>query len=173
MLVVSGVEDPRSAAAVGARAVLPKPVQRHQVLEVVRRLFGEDTTRTPYLLVVDDDPKAVRVVTNYLADLPLEVGAVHGGREALESIAHRRPDLVILDLMMPGMSGFEVLAELGGTPETADLPVVVLSAKDLSSAERATLGKSARAVLGKATTGRGELLEQVRALLGPTTARRE
>ena len=166
LLVISGAETPEKALAVGAQAVLAKPIRRHEFLQVVRRMLGNLEGRRPYVLVVDDDPKAVKIVTSYFVDEPVEVAGAPGGREALELIRARRPDLLILDLMMPDVSGFDVLAQLRASPGTADLPVVILTAKELTAAERSALAQDVQAVFAKATTGRGDLLEQARRLLG-------
>jgi len=166
ILVVSSSESPQAAIAVGAHAVLAKPIRRHEFLALVGRVLGEVEGRSPYVLVADDDPKAVKIVTSYLADEPVEVGNAYGGREALELVRARRPDLLILDLMMPDVSGFDVLAQLRASPETADLPVVILTAKDLTAAERLALARDVQAVFSKASAGRGDIVEHVRRLLG-------
>jgi CheY-like chemotaxis protein len=164
LLVVSGAEGPEKTLAVGAQAVLAKPIRRHEFLETVRRMLGEFEGR-PRVLIVDDDPSALKLVTSYFADEPVDVAGARDGREALESIRARRPDLLILDLMMPGMSGFDVLAQLRGDPKTVDLPVVVLTAKELTASDGNNLTRHVQAVFAKGSTGRGALLEQVRRLL--------
>ncbi len=166
LLVVSGAENPQSALAVGAHAVLAKPIRRHEFLDIARRMLGDSEGGRPYVLVVDDDPKAVKIVTSYFVDEPVEVRGAYGGREALELVQARRPDLLILDLMMPEVSGFDVLAQLRSSPDTADLPVVILTAKELTGTERSALARDVQAVFGKATAGRGDLLDQARRLLG-------
>ncbi len=172
VLVIAGAENPEAALAVGAHAVLTKPIRRHEFLELVRRTLGDVEGRRPYVLVVDDDAKAVKIVTSYFSDEPVDVGSAQGGREALELIRAHRPDLVILDLMMPDVSGFDVLAQLRASPSTADLPVVVLTAKELTASERSALARDVQGVFGKALTGRGDIVDQARSLLGlnPTSA---
>ncbi len=170
VLVVSGTENPEKALGVGAQAVLAKPIRRHELLKVVGRLLGDTDGRRPYVMVVDDDPKAVKIVSSYLSDEAVDVGCAYGGQEALASIRVRRPDLLVLDLMMPDMSGFDVLAELRARPETAHLPVVILSAQELTASDRQALAKNVQATLAKASTSRGDLLEQVQRLLGDAHA---
>jgi CheY-like chemotaxis protein len=166
VLVVSAPENLQKALAVGARAVLTKPIRRHEFLEVVRQLLDELGHDRPYVLVVDDDPKAVEIVSSYFVDEPVEVGRAIGGRAALELVRERRPDLMILDLMMPDVSGLDVLSELRDRADTAELPVVILTAKELTAEERSLLARHAQAVFGKPTTARGDLLNQARRLLG-------
>ena len=104
-----------------------------------------------------------------MEDESIEVVTAIGGREGLDSVAANRPDLIILDLMMPVVSGFDVLSALRADPATDRLPVVVLSAKSLSPVERARLAENAQAVLSKRAVGNRKLLDQVFALLGATS----
>jgi PAS domain S-box-containing protein len=173
VLVVSSADGPEQALAVGAQAVLPKPIRRHEFLQVVTRMLGSVKAQRPLVMVVDDDPKAVKIVTSYFSDEAVDVTSAYGGQEALDAIQNRRPDLLILDLMMPDVSGFEVLSQLRSRPETANLPVVILSAKELTVAEKSMLAQNVQAVFGKATASRGDLLEQVRSLLGSVPAATE
>ena len=105
------------------------------------------------------------MVGSYFAGESVVVDAYSSGEAALDAMAVRAPDLLILDLMMPGLSGFDVIAAVRSRASTADLPVIVLSAKELSAAERRELASSARAVFAKASTGRVQLLAEVRRLL--------
>jgi CheY-like chemotaxis protein len=114
------------------------------------------------VLVIDDDPNARELLTAELRRLgQLQVTAVDSGRAGLAAISSRRPDIIILDLMIPEVDGFAVLQALGSNPKTSDIPVVVLSAKELTVAERAYLQRRVGALMvkGKATP------EQLRAHL--------
>lgn len=81
------------------------------------------------VLVVEDERDIAALVAYHLTREGYRVRTAADGREALDAVAHERPDLVLLDLMLPGLSGHEVLAELKRRPETVDLPVVVLTAR--------------------------------------------
>ncbi len=80
------------------------------------------------ILVVDDEPKNIQVVGSMLLRHGHEVIAAHNGPDALEKLQSVRPDLILLDVMMPGMTGFEVCRHLQENPETSDIPVIFLSA---------------------------------------------
>jgi two-component system, OmpR family, alkaline phosphatase synthesis response regulator PhoP len=82
----------------------------------------------PYILVVDDDPDLVETVAMMLESKGCEVGRAYDGVEGEESIKERRPDLIILDVMMPRKDGYVLCAELKGKAETRDIPVVLLTA---------------------------------------------
>ncbi len=173
VLVVSSAEGLEKALAVGAQAILPKPIRRHEFLEVIQNLVHATSQHRPYVMVVDDDPKAVKIVSSYFSDEPVEVVCAHGGQEAIDSIQVRRPDIVILDLMMPEVSGYQVLTALRANPATASIPVVILSAKDLTARDRSAFAENVQATLAKATVGRGELLERVWEILDTTAANHE
>ncbi|MFQ6133096.1 MAG: response regulator transcription factor [Armatimonadota bacterium] len=81
------------------------------------------------ILVVDDEKHIVRLVEVNLRRAGYEVDKAYDGKEALEVLANQKPDMIILDVMMPQMDGFEVLKELRGNPETAEIPVIMLTAK--------------------------------------------
>ncbi len=81
-----------------------------------------------YILVVDDDPDLVETVAMMLESKGCEVGMAYDGIEAEESIKKRRPDLIILDIMMPRKDGYVLCGELKSNPQTRDIPVILLTA---------------------------------------------
>lgn len=101
-----------------------------------------------FVLVVDDDALNRKVVLTLLRAEGHEVQCVNSGQEALEAIARRRPDLVLLDLMMPGMDGFEVVRRLRAQADGAQLPVVAVSAIDHAGA-RARLAAAGVTIINK------------------------
>ncbi|MFP4105391.1 MAG: response regulator [Phycisphaerae bacterium] len=89
------------------------------------------------LLVVDDNAQNLELLMAYLEDLPCEVQSATDGIEALEKVAEDQPDLILLDIMMPRMSGFEVCRKLKSDPETRDIPIIMVTAlTELSDIER-------------------------------------
>jgi|EP01012_Entosiphon_sulcatum_P043015 DNA-binding response OmpR family regulator len=85
---------------------------------------------TPKILVVDDDEHILRSLSQYLELEDFNVVSASSGPEALTLFAQEKPDLLVLDVMMPGMDGFQVLEKLRGDPETASVPVLMLTARD-------------------------------------------
>lgn len=85
-------------------------------------------TELPIILVVDDNQQNLELIQAYLDDFECETLAAHDGIEALETIAQRQPDLVLLDVMMPKMSGFEVCRRLKSNPETQTIPIIMVTA---------------------------------------------
>jgi two-component system cell cycle response regulator len=99
---------------------------------------GQDTQLPPSLvLVVDDNPQNVELVQAYLEALPCQTLVAVDGIDALEKIAQQRPDLILLDIMMPRMSGFEVCRRLKSDPATRDIPIIMVTAlNELGDIER-------------------------------------
>ncbi len=127
------------AVGLGADAFITKPLDRALLLQHVHRLVGESRKR---ILVVDDEPDARELVRRALLPAGHLVDEVADGASALAYLRRQRPDLILLDLMMPEMDGFEVIRELQGDPELAKIPLVVLTGMALSEADRRRLASA-------------------------------
>jgi signal transduction histidine kinase/DNA-binding response OmpR family regulator len=168
ILLVSVLNEKAEGFRLGADNYLLKPVEGAVLVEAVQRALGvrPPPATPPRILVVDDEED----VTSYLAEILSARGYVpivaSSGAEALESVRTKRPDLMILDVMMPGMTGWEVLRQLRDSP-AAQVPVIILSARDTpaDAAEGEQLG--VRSYLGK-TAGLDRLLAEIRAVLTPS-----
>ncbi len=86
------------------------------------------SNKLPIILIVDDNSQNLELIQAYLEDFDCEIIAAYDGVEALELVAQRKPDLILLDVMMPKMSGFEVCRRLKNNPETKDIPVIMVTA---------------------------------------------
>jgi CheY-like chemotaxis protein len=116
----------RAAESMGVRAILSKPVSRDELLAAVDRL--DSPVRR--VLIADDDPEMVRLFERVLSSRlsPQECLAAHTGSEVLNLLSAERPDLLLLDLVMPDVSGQEVLKHMAADPRLAGIPVIVISA---------------------------------------------
>jgi signal transduction histidine kinase len=140
----------------GWLALVPKPFTAAQLTHAVstaargleEAMEGGEARRYD-VLVVDDDPDSRRVAANFLAEARLHVREAPDGESALAEMHRSPPDVVVLDLMMPVLDGFGVLATMRADPDLAALPVVVLTAKSLTEAERRFLARTAVRVLQK------------------------
>jgi threonine synthase len=122
--------------------------------------------RFPRVVVVDDTSEARRLIRRILQSQgDFEIFEATNGREALELIARERPDLVILDLMMPEVDGFAVLDSLRSKPETANIPVIVATAKELTVDEKSRLQGQIQSLMLKGDFLNDEFLEEVRSLI--------
>ena len=162
VVMMSIVENRALAFGMGASECLVKPVARDRLVEVLRRHAAPGDGP---VLVVDDEPDARALVGGILAAAGYAYTEASNGREALEAIALRRPALVVLDLMMPELDGFQVLELLAASPETRAIPVVVLTAMALSPEDEARLLQGAQLVLSKAETRPETLIDDLQGFL--------
>lgn len=144
----------------GASEYLTKPIERDRLTALLQkyRAAGEAAE----VLVVEDDEATRQVVRRTLAKQGWTVAEAANGRVALEQVARHTPSLVLLDLMMPEMDGFEFLAELRKHEAWQSVPVVVLTSKDLSPEERRLLSGNVERILQKGAYGREALLRELR-----------
>lgn len=165
VVVASIVADTGRGIALGAVDALQKPIPARLLRGVLRRLNllnADGDACGSVVLVVDDDPQALEVVGSQLSTNGCTPLSAREGREALSMARAYRPNLIILDLLMPGMNGFEFMAALREEDTTADIPVVVLTAMDLDSAQRAALQAQACNVVQKSRFNEQRLLAIVR-----------
>ena len=131
VVIIAGVVDSNMALTGGAAAVLQKPISRAQLKAVARQPRPASGRRSaPHtVLVVDDDPKAVEVIAAFLPAPAYAVVRAYGGSEAIVLAQRLRPDLILLDLMMPDVNGFDVVEALQRNTDTARIPILVVTAK--------------------------------------------
>jgi PAS domain S-box-containing protein len=148
VVIISGLVDGNLALQRGAAAVLQKPISRVQLKASLANLGLHPTTgRIHTVLVVDDDPKAVELISKFLTAPDYGVVRAYCGSEAV-TLAHAlKPDLILLDLMMPEMSGFDVVKVLQASRDTAGIPIVVVTAKLVTAKDRAELNSAAGKVI--------------------------
>jgi CheY-like chemotaxis protein len=126
----------------------------------------KSTTGIPRVLVVEDDLSAREMMQRLLIGEGWAVSVAINGREALERLTTEQPNLILLDLMMPEMDGFEFLVEFRKDPKSATTPVIVVTAADLSLADRRRLDGGVEHILQKAASGQEDFLRQIRNLVG-------
>jgi CheY-like chemotaxis protein len=160
LIVVSALQERERGLALGADAYLTKPVDRRALLDT---LTGLHARRQPVIrvLTIDDEEVARYLVRQCLPSPAFEVIEAPSGAEGLRCAREARPDVILLDLMMPGVDGREVLRELAADAATRDIPVVILTSSVLEPAERDQLLQRAARVLSKANLSRDALGDAV------------
>lgn len=150
VILVTIVDKKALGYQLGAAGYLVKPFDRDALLSALDRLSGTFHDRTRHrLLVVDDDPDVIDMVRQILAGTSFDVESAADGLAALEAIDHAMPDAVLLDLIMPRLDGFSVIEELRRRPSGRQIPIVVLTSRDLSQHESALLRERVSSVLRK------------------------
>ena len=172
VVIISGLADGSLALQRGAAAVLQKPVSRVQLKASLANLGLHPTVeRTHTVLVVDDDPKAVELIIRFLPAPDYAVVRAYSGSEAITLARRVKPDLILLDLMMPEMSGFDVVKVLQANADTAAIPVVVVTAQLITPSDRAALTSAAGnalEIVDKTAFDGERFLEEVRRSLPQT-----
>lgn len=158
-------ESEQTSLDAGADIFLRKPVERAALIALLDRAGSPSPGR---VLVVDDDPDALDLVIAMIGDRGYEIHTATNGREALDEIARVKPDAIILDLMLPEMDGFEVVHRLSLNPEWRAIPVVLLTARDLSHEERRALDIGTARIIRKGNFSRDELLAELGTVIGAT-----
>ena len=148
VIMLTIVDDRNLGFSLGASEFMTKPIDRNKLIGLLRKFApsGEGTV----VLIVDDDADVRGVVKSAIEGVGLKAAEVNNGRTALNWLNdHPPPALVLLDLMMPEVDGFEFLERISSDEKLAGLPVVVLTAKDLTESERNFLAERTMLVLSK------------------------
>ena len=169
VILMTIIDDRTRGYSLGATEYLIKPVGREKLTGVLRAICG---AAGRHVLVVDDDPDLRRGMRRFLEHDGWEVDEAANGRLALERLSKQRPDAIMLDLMMPEMDGFQFLVEMRKSAEWRDIPVIVVTAKDLSAEERNELNSYVESVLVKGASDLNEMLAEIGRLLPVSIERR-
>ncbi len=164
VVVVSVVDSRELGLTLGAEEWLVKPVQRTALLGALERIVGAAPSREKRrITIIDDDPATLEQLSLLLVQQGFKVDQASSGAEGIELARRSRPDLIVLDLVMPGMNGFDVVHRLKSDHQLATIPILILTAKDLTTQERDILRNSVQAVVTKG--GRAALLSELRRLV--------
>jgi adenylate cyclase len=160
VIMVTIVDEQRRGIALGAAGYLSKPIDRERLHQLIGR-FRAAAPPTRVLLVEDDALQRERML-GWLAGPQWSVQEATNGREALDRLRQDKPDVILLDLMMPEMDGFAVVAALQKEAAWRDIPVVVITARDLDAKDRERLNSGVQTVLVKETFRATDLVERIR-----------
>lgn len=164
VIIMTVSDEKQRGFTLGASGYLTKPVDRGHLAQLLDRFRSREAT--PRVLVVEDDFDTREMMRRLLVGEGWLVSVAANGREALDRLTSDCPNLVLLDLMMPEMDGFEFLAEFRKNPKFSVTPVIVVTAADLSLADRRRLAGGVQHILQKAASGQEDFLRQIRDLVG-------
>jgi CheY-like chemotaxis protein len=173
VIVCSILSDQGKGFSLGAADYLVKPITEDDLLRALKRLDGRKRTT---VLIIDDTPEDVRLIRRILETPRAQsgttggyvIGEAHSGAEGIAAVYEHPPDLIVLDLMMPGVDGFTVLEALKADPATRPIPIIVVTAKELSDQDRQRLNGYTEALLSKGLFSEQELLADVMVALKET-----
>ncbi len=160
VIIMTMLDDKEMGFALGASDYMTKPVNRDRLLGVMRK---HHQSQLPcHVLVVEDEPSIRQMVRRVLEKEGWTVREAENGMEGLRAMEQHVPSIVLLDLMMPVMNGFDFIRELRRREEWRNIPVVILTAKDLTGEDREQLKGNVELVLQKGDYSRDRLLDEVR-----------
>jgi CheY-like chemotaxis protein len=145
-------------------SLLPKPIEGHRILRTLDRLVAQGAAGTLDVLAIDDDPKVHSLLAATLGPAGYRLRGTTDPREGLELAKAQPPDVVLIDLMMPEMSGFQVIERLIADPATRGIPIVVLTAAELTDDERVRLRRQVASIGEKGNVTEAELVAAIDAV---------
>jgi PAS domain S-box-containing protein len=163
VVMLTIVDDKNMGFALGATDYVTKPIDRDRLISILKK-YRRDDAPCP-IMVVEDDLPTRQMMRRTLEKEGWMVAEAENGRAALRRVVEHRPEVILLDLMMPEMDGFEFVSELQKHEEWRSIPVVVVTAKDITVEDRLRLNGYVEKILQKGAYSRGELLAEVRNLV--------
>jgi len=163
VIIITILDEHRRGVALGAAGYLTKPIDRERLHRMVSRFRA--AARPTRVLLVEDDKDQRERLRGWLQGEQWVVQESANGREALTRLQADKPDVILLDLMMPEMDGFAVVAALQKEPRWRDIPVIVITARDLDAKDRERLNSGVQSVLVKETFRPADLVERIRRLV--------
>ena len=168
VIIVSIVDERQMGVLLGADEYFVKPVERTALLRALQRVLGSNPRANRFCLVVDDDPSARMLIAEVVQSLQCQTKAAASGEEAIALLAHETPDAVVLDLIMPGMHGIQVIEKMRSVSRLSKVPVIVLTAKDITPADSSAIQQHAQAFIRKAPDWQRQLSHCLRKLFRDT-----
>jgi PAS domain S-box-containing protein len=164
VVIISIAADRNKGFALGAAAVMQKPISRQELYESLVQLGLVPPSRGPTIkvLVVDDDINTVEMIAVHLVGVASTVLRAYGGREAIDTARRELPDLIVLDLMMPGVSGFEVVEELNKHTATSHIPILIITAMQITAEDTSRLRGCMTTIVRKDDFDRERFAAEVR-----------
>ena len=162
IIVLSILDNMELGFNLGTFDYLVKPFDKATILSALQRASRHPSKR---VLVVDDEPDTVNLIMQLLEDEDYQIRGVYNGEEVFHALEDEVPDIILLDLLMPEMDGFEVIQRIKTNPDWSDIPIIVVTAKDLTDADWMSLRQRVDKIIRKSGLVRETLAKEVRNLL--------
>ncbi len=166
VIITSMVDNKDLGFALGATDYLVKPVDKESLINTLSQftLTSKKKRRQVNLLLIDDDPVIHETIENILVPEGFKVINMYNGEEGIKAAMEYKPDLILLDLVMPDKDGFEVAEHIKNHPMTSQIPIIVLTSKDLTVDERLKLSSNIQRIIGKKVFSPEELTRSIKEL---------
>lgn len=165
VILLTIVDKKAMGYRLGASAYLLKPLDPAAVIETLNRVIQPDGRKQKHVLVVDDDPNIADMVRQFLPEAEFVVRSALDGEAGVAAVMEDKPDILLLDIIMPRLDGFGVLERLRLNPETRNLPIIVISAKELTADEIQRLKETVTLVMKKQGLQGEKLVDEINAAL--------
>ncbi len=164
IIIISIIDNQSLGFSMGALGYLVKPIDKDQLTGILNNLeLASNSKKTAgKILVIDDKEEDIKLVESILRNEGFNILKAEDGAKGFFMAIEERPDLIILDLLMPGMSGFDVMTALQDHPEAKKIPVIISTIKDLTQEDRDRLNNKVRSIVQKGEDARTRLLEAIK-----------
>lgn len=165
VIMVSVLDNLELGYALGAKDYLVKPVNKEALLSTIEECIPQTNKNTGPVLIVDDEADARDLLEKILTKQGWHSQTAFNGKDALDKIAIQKPSLILLDIMMPVMDGFAFIKELKKIDNAKHIPVIIVTARDLSPNEFASLNTDTDGIVHKSAYKKDDLMEQIKELV--------
>jgi len=163
VIIISIVDDQNLGFSMGAVGYLTKPINKEQFKNILNKLELIDNGKNlAKILIIDDKHEDLKLMESILNNEGFDVFKAFNGMEGISMALEKQPDLIILDLLMPEMNGFEVINSLQKNPQTQNIPIIICTIKELTPEDRETLNNKVQSIVQKGEEAKTRLLEAVR-----------
>ena len=160
VIILSIVDDKNLGFSLGAAEYMVKPLEKDLLLKKVRDI--EKTVKIQQVLVIDNEPETVTLIVDTLTDAGCDVKTAYNGQEAIKSIQALMPDLIILNLTMPEVNGFDVIEYIKTEDSIGDIPLILITKRDVSDKERDDLDGRLRGILNRGVLKEEDMLQELK-----------
>jgi signal transduction histidine kinase/CheY-like chemotaxis protein len=164
VIILSIVEEKKLGFSLGATEYILKPVEKEDLLRKLKNL--EKTRKVKRVLIIDNEPDTVRLIGNVMKEEGCQVTMTYNSKDAIKSIRDFRPDLIFLNLTMPERGGFDVIEHLKTAEAVKDIPLILLTHKDLTEKEIDELNGMIQGILNKGVLTKADLLKEIKETIG-------
>jgi CheY-like chemotaxis protein/signal transduction histidine kinase/CHASE3 domain sensor protein len=161
VIVVTVSDDKDTGFALGAVGYINKPVDKNLLISEIKKL-----NKTPdSVMIVDDNDFELKLMAEIIEAENINTILAHGGKESIKLLEEKVPDILVLDLMMPDMDGFQVLEKIRKSPKTKNLPVVIVTAKDITQEDKIKLSGKISTLIAKSDTTPQDLFKEIKRII--------
>jgi len=161
VIVISMIDEKECFYSSGIFDYLTKPVDKDILLSALNDLTNSLNIESPKVLIVDDEPDVVELIVSMIEPAGYGISRAYNGQEGIDKAISEHPDLLILDLMMPVVNGFDVIKKLKNTDDTKDIPIIICTAKDLTKAELQMLTQNVISIMQKGMFNTDQFLDEI------------